>query len=586
VRTFDERELFLPTSQHQGEVLGCEGGDLHCRGVAKVLDSFNGRMIDGMNSDGSRSEGDEDTVVVVAASSSIAMKHRTPTARHRAVAVVWVASVVLSVVVVEAAAMRRVALRGSQMQESPEEGDEQGRGGGRRAIQESLFDSSSLSAAPPPSSSSSFDLVQGRTVSYAFTDRYQCHAGLDQPIPRMPLPDPIRNAPGFVDFFPQWRGRNSGSNTQSRPLKVVIVGDSIAIQLSQVVDEAIGTHERINLRNHLVGGRQRQECAHVSQSGGDGNVVVAGMRLRNLLRNSTRERSETPQSSEFWNPAVINELLQYEVDTPREPSLQQATNQKQPIGTFDAMVQRIPHGWISLQDITYDSLRENAMLAAEWFGIETLVLINLPLINNVVDYEGKEGYLTLLQKRQLIRNFAAAWKPPQGIRLQHVLVLELGDLVDDLLEWNAQIMGFNTSLPYREWMLGHTLRVNDETAPTKQRQRRRAATAAASRSTPSYYNHKVAHKCAVRVPDTATACPRNSITYDGMHLCMSTLGGRTVSGMACLIDCSLDALETEKGQDDFHPDSSAELRSCESRCNGQFMSTKPVPASMMMRQIS
>jgi hypothetical protein len=560
---------------------------LHCRGIANALDASNGRMIDRMNNDGSRSEEDGDTVVVVvvgAASSSIAMKPRAPTARHAA-AVVWVVALMLSVVLVEAAEMSRVALRGSTVQGSPEEGDEQGRGGGHRTIQESLFDLPATSS----SSSSSFDLVQGRAVSYAFTDRYQCHAGLDQPIPRMPLPDPIRNAPGLVDFFPQWRGRrNAGSSTTQprHPLKVVIVGDSIAVQLSQVVDEAIGTHERINLRNHYVGGRQKQECTHVSQSGGgdDGNVVVAGMRLRNLLRNSTRERSDTPQSSEFWNPAVINELLQYEVNTPREHSLQQTTIQV-PIGTFDAMVQRIPHGWISLQDITYDSLRENAMLAAKLFGIETLVLINLPLINNVVDYEGKEGYLTLLQKRQLIRNFAATWKPPTGIRLQHVLVLELGDLVDDLLEWNAQLMGFNTSLPYHEWMLGHTLRVNGETAPTKQRQRRRrasaAATAAAARSTPSYYNHKVAHKCAVRVPDTATACPRNSITYDGMHLCMSTLGGRTVSGMACLIDCSLDALETEKGRDDSLPDSSAQLRSCESRCNGQFMSTKPVPAAMM-----
>jgi hypothetical protein len=550
-------------------------------GLAKALDASNGRMIDKMIYEGSRREGDRDSVVVVvSASSSIAMKPRAPTTRHRAVvAVAWVVASMLSVALVEAAAMSRVALRGSTVQGFPEEGDEEGRGGGPRTIQESL------SAALP--SSSSFDLVQGRTVSYAFTDRYQCHPGLDQPIPRMPLPDPIRNAPGLVDFFPQWRGRRiAGSNSQSQhPLKVVIVGDSIAVQLSQVVDEAIGTHERINLRNHLVGGRQKQECTHVSQSGGN-NVVVAGMRLRNLLRNSTRERSDTPQSSEFWNPVVIHELLQYEVSTPTT-----TTNQKQPIGTFDAMVQRIPHGWISLQDITYDSLRENAMHAANLFGIETLVLINLPLINNVVDYEGKEGYLTLLQKRQLIRNFAATWKPPKGIRLQHVLVLELGDLVDDLLEWNAQIMGFNTSLPYREWMLGHSLRVNGETAPKrKQRRRRRrasaAATAASARSTPSYYNHKVAHKCAVQVPDTATACPRNSITYDGMHLCMSTLGGRTVSGMACLIDCSLNALETEKKQDDSHPDRSAELRSCESRCNGQFMSTQPVPASMMMRQSS
>jgi hypothetical protein len=552
---------------------------LHCRGIAKALDASDGRMIDRMNNDGSRSEGDGDTAVVVAASSSIATNQRVR--RKHAAAVVWVVASMLSVVLVEAAAvMSRVALRGSMVQESPEElGDGQGRGGGRRTIQESSL--SAVSAALP-SSYSSFDLVQGRTVSYAFTDRYQCHSGLDQPIPRMPLPDPIRNAPGLVDFFPQWTGRNAGTSTQPRPLKVVIVGDSIAVQLSQVVDEAIGTRERINLRNHLVGGRQKQECTHVSQSGGgDGDVVVAGMRLRNLLLNSTRERSDTPRSSEFWNPVVINELLQYEVNTPT------TTNQKQPIETFDAMVQRIPHGWISLQDITYDSLRENAMLAADLFGIETLVLINLPLINNVVDYEGKEGYLTLLQKRRLIRNFAAHWKQPKGIRLQHVLVLELGDLVDDLLEWNAQIMGFNTSLPYQEWMLGHTLRVNGETAPKRQRQRRRASAAtAAARSTPSYYNHKVAHKCAVLVPDTATACPRNSITYDGMHLCMSTLGGRTVSGMACLIDCSLDVLERK--QDDSHPDGSAQLRSCESRCNDQFMSTRPVPASMMMmmRQIS
>jgi hypothetical protein len=547
---------------------------------------------------------------VAAASSKNKRTTRREPRKHRAViaTAAFVSVSMLAVVLLETAAMTtRVALRGSQGQPSfrhphralllaGEVGEEAAATGANEGVTSEalpLLSSSAEALLTPLSSTSSFELVQGRRVNYTFTDQYQCRPGTDQDIPRVALPDPIRTSPGLVDFFPQWTGRTNKNAAESfhpqpqqqHPLKVVIVGDSIAVQLSQVVDEAIGTQERVNLRNHLVGGRIKQECTHVSQSQGRG-VVVAGMRLRNLLLNSTIEQRETPKSSEYWNPLVIDELLQYEIDAMSSHQQQQETHPtKEPIKNFDAMVQRIPHGWISLQDITRDSLRENAVLASQLFGIETLVLINLPLINNVVNNEGKEGYLTLLQKRQLIRNFAATWKAPPGIRLKHVLVLELGDLVDDMLEWNARLMGFDTSLPYQDWMLGHTLLVN-EGAPRepkpKQRTRRRAT--AASRPRPSYYNHKVAHKCAVQVPETATACLRNSITYDGMHLCMSTLGGRAVSGMACLIDCSLTALEQEKGDEKLNRNNNAaHLRTCELRCNGQFMSTTPVPASMMRR---
>jgi hypothetical protein len=444
--------------------------------------------------------------------------------------------------------------------------------------------------ASPSSASASYELVRSLAVPHKHTDRYQrcpgSHPHYDE---RLDLPNEIREQPGLLDFFPRWDLMGK---------KVVVVGDLIAMQISQAVNEAARAPERRTIRKDV----DEQEWTYASHPGGqekaglaageDGTHnnrgLVAGLRLQNLFLESSRETGR-PRSSNKWNIEVIRELLRHPVSD-RKPSLS--------IGRFDVMVQRIPLGRISLGSITPSTLRENAIMASDLLGIHTLILFNLPMNVKAAEYEGEDGYLALWATRQMFRDFAEGWKPQrQGSEngLQRVLVLELGDLVDDLLDWNARIMDSDASLPCQDWMLCHTPAVpgSSQVAAPKQLPRR-LGLERQSRSEPDYSSHKIAQ---ASVPDSARPCPRDMMTYDGTHLSMSTLGGRIVAGMACLTDCAMAADEAHGARRDVDPPKLRDaadrngaslnseglwIRQCEARCNRQFMSVVPVPEAELV----
>jgi hypothetical protein len=92
--------------------------------------------------------------------------------------------------------------------------------------------------------------------------------------------------------------------------------------------------------------------------------------------------------------------------------------------------------------------------------------------------------------------------------VEHLLLLEFGDFVDSLMEWNARLMGFDTSVAnYTMEQLGE-------------------------KGKPS-----IAQLCSTRVPVGSSTCERNSISLDGMHWCMETIGGRVFAGTSCLLAC-------------------------------------------------
>ena len=197
-----------------------------------------------------------------------------------------------------------------------------------------------------------------------------------------------------------------------------------------------------------------------------------------------------------------------------------------------------------------DALRVSTNTVHELFGARTVVLLNLPYVNNVWDVE---DYRMLVEKRQVVRDFAHSYVPPaDGSGVRAVVVLEQGEWLDDLYEWNARILGFNTSNGVEDWLFGHRLAKYKPTSPL---------------------SRKIAHHCSERVPDNSTGCLRNALTEDGMHPCLSTQGGRLLSGIACLLAC------THNHQPPLDRD---ELLQCESDCNSRFMSLEPVPASELL----
>lgn len=53
------------------------------------------------------------------------------------------------------------------------------------------------------------------------------------------------------------------------------------------------------------------------------------------------------------------------------------------------------------------------------------------------------------------------------------------------------------------------------------------------------YPPSLAMSCINKVSPGECKCIRNMISYDGMHWCMESMGGRIVAEIACLLQCSL-----------------------------------------------
>ena len=69
----------------------------------------------------------------------------------------------------------------------------------------------------------------------------------------------------------------------------------------------------------------------------------------------------------------------------------------------------------------------------------------------------------------------------------------------------------------------------------------------------------------------------NSITADGMHLCMNIVGQRINAGLACIMQCAYD-----NEQQHHHQESTSEGKNddngwaCATSCNDRFMSLEHV----------
>ena len=117
-------------------------------------------------------------------------------------------------------------------------------------------------------------------------------------------------------------------------------------------------------------------------------------------------------------------------------------------------------------------------------------------------------------------------------------MLDFGNWVDQLMEWNAR-KSLHVDLSVNK---NYTLQ----------------------RLGCFKFPPSLAMACATLENRTECTCIRNRLSIDGMHWCMESMGGRILAGNACLIQCALLPRATH--------------RSCEKRCNDDFMSLKPARA--------
>ena len=149
----------------------------------------------------------------------------------------------------------------------------------------------------------------------------------------------------------------------------------------------------------------------------------------------------------------------------------------------------------------------------------------------------------------MIRNFAQSYQPPSSsqVGVQQVMVMEFGRLIQLLMEQNSLSQGLDINNTTHPFWLDRIL------WPEK-----------------NGIHGIMPLMCSERKEHLTYTCKRNMLSIDGMHYCMGSIGNRIFAVTACLLSC----VYNEKEGDD------KKLRSCEEKCNEQYMSLEPINDSM------
>lgn len=305
------------------------------------------------------------------------------------------------------------------------------------------------------------------------------------------------------------------STTVSTNLKILFMGDSVAVQNAQSFQEAVGATNRSILRYSWG----KHEGLFVSDARGGG--VVAGWRITGILQRSGEGKQLPNFKGGGWRRSDARKLLNHTVAGAR--------NEK--IGAFDVVVFRIPHGWMKLNAITESKLNESVALANELFGATNIIYLSLPFINNVMT---EEDLQELHETNIMLKEFAQK----NHSAVENIMVLDFGQLGDALTEFNGRLLGYETN---------NTDYLFERLKCLKRKK----------------IGQSIAQVCSKRVKPGEKKCsPGNAFSIDGLHWCSETLNGRLNAGTACLIQC-------------LYSDH-ANMRTCEKDCNDRFMSLRPI----------
>ena len=202
-------------------------------------------------------------------------------------------------------------------------------------------------------------------------------------------------------------------------------------------------------------------------------------------------------------------------------------------GNFDALIFKIPSpGWIPLEEVSPDTVHESIQLMHDLLGVRVVILVSLhfPNENAVRPFSRQE----LEEKNEMLFNFARNWTQLHGQNesgIRSVYILDSGGLNVDLTEWNAHLLGFNDVT--RDRVFHFTTRKGENISKS------------------------LAHVCG-KYPEDNGECVGNSITQDGMHFCIHTLGPRYSAAVACQLQCA------------YSPTVDNEW-ACSQSCNDRFM---------------
>lgn len=245
---------------------------------------------------------------------------------------------------------------------------------------------------------------------------------------------------------------------------------------------------------------------------------MAGWRITDLMRRNRENKPLPNRHGGGWKREDVDKLLNH-------------TIRGEAIGSFDLAVIRIPHGWISLDNITEPKLSESVSLVQELFGVRNVIFLSLPFVSKAMTVKDLRA---LHKTNEMLKAFARK----KHFAVDNILVLDFGRLGDTLTAWNGRLLGYNVT--NNADYLSEGLRCSEYPKPSQ----------------------SIAQVCGERVDKCSRACTRrNGFSIDGLHWCGESLNGRLNAGTACLVQC---------------PYSDVDVRECEKDCNDRFMSLRPI----------
>jgi hypothetical protein len=403
---------------------------------------------------------------------------------------------------------------------------------------------------------------QTNSKRYNMTFGYQttCKVGVTRnkwgrkPVERVPLPPQLQDILGVTTFF-------------KTNLRIITVGDSVGMQFHELLEEAAGVtwssrrvyrnawgdHESVSVSELPLDPSKDQNNVESDTPGILSAFRMTGMLLKAGKYNAP-PNAEPVNGAGGWHPDHVQCLLNHTYHHNQQQQHSMNTDNKRipmAVSRYDVMIFRIPHGWLTLNFITKESITESLLLAHELFGIQTAIVQTLFQNNNVKTNDDLDQ---LRRTNEMIRELVHNWNHP---KLPTVLLMDFGRWTDDLIQLNAELAGMDVSAP--------TSSSNNSNYTL-------------ARLSGSKFPPSIAMACSKAVAEGSKSCQRNMLTIDGMHWCMESIGGRVVAAIACLLQCSLLQVEPKAAAPSASTSSSEisprpkQLSACEDRCNQQFMS--------------
>jgi hypothetical protein len=358
----------------------------------------------------------------------------------------------------------------------------------------------------------------------------------------------MRDTPGIFDF----------TTFLSTDLKILVMGDSVGIQISQTLEEMLGG--KPENRKVFRYWQKDRECLHISAPTRGGGVI-AGYRLLNMLLMENLNKP-LPNRGPGWRMEDVHDITHhtYNTTTPDEEytgySDYHANGEEQPqrhllvertrqVGSFDVLFFHIPIGWMrDYNTINNKTMMETVLLAGELFGVETIVF-NVPsFTNNIIRAKHLQS-LRAAQNRilQFSKDFVTPNKPnsttPSSVK--HVLTLRTDRLLDETMEWNARLMGMiPNAATVSTSSKARNATTNTTTAMESDDEHDWRLVTVEPLKHNTVHIHHVAQTCSAlpsRIMPPFNRCPPNYFSRDGMHLCTEKIGGRIFAGLGCVLGC-------------------------------------------------